>query len=217
MFSKVLIVSGLIASFAMQGYAHAVIVPELGITGTPKSSNVFHPNNDCGSGADLAAIDTSTALPISNGVVSGLTITNFNPGSDGSRSIKSVFINSDGTGKTFVAANVTQNGEAKPTNVGSEPLTVKLPDGTVCNGGKDGNRCLLSLTTTSGFGNCVVLTSSAASDAVPAAAESTTAKSTAATSTAAAATTTAAKSSSTGNCKATKKQRRRWVAAKDHN
>ncbi|KIJ57030.1 hypothetical protein M422DRAFT_773740 [Sphaerobolus stellatus SS14] len=212
MFSKVLVISGLVASFAMQGYAHAAIAPELGVSGNPVRGNVLRANNNCG-GANLAAIDTSTTIPITNGVVSGLTITNFNAGADGSRSIKAASLNSDGTGKAFAAVTVTKNGNANPTNVGSEPLTIKLPAGAACDGGKNKNRCLLSLTTTAGFGNCVVLTSGAAAAAKPAAA---------ATNNAAAATTKTkdGKKSKKGKKgkKGAKKQRRSWIdiVANDH-
>ncbi|KIJ57029.1 hypothetical protein M422DRAFT_773739 [Sphaerobolus stellatus SS14] len=207
MFSKVLIISGLVASFAMQGYAHAAIAPELGVAGTPVRGNVLRANNNCG-GADLAAIDTSTALPIANGVVSGLTITNFNGGADGSRSIKSASVNTDGTGKTFAAATVTQNGDAAPATVGSEPLSVTLPAGTTCTGGTDGNRCLLSLTTTAGFGNCVVLTSGAAAAAAPAAANN---------ATAATAATGAKAGKGKGKARKGLKNRRGWVVARHQN
>ena len=35
--------------------------------------------------------------------------------------------------------------------------TAKLPASAQCKGGKSKNKCLVSLTTTAGFGNCVVV------------------------------------------------------------
>ena len=39
----------------------------------------------------------------------------------------------------------------------AEKITAKLPASAKCNGGKSKNKCLVSLTTTAGFGNCVVV------------------------------------------------------------
>ena len=44
-----------------------------------------------------------------------------------------------------------------PTNVGSEQLTIALP--AACSGGATKNKCLVSLETAGGFGNCVVVQS----------------------------------------------------------
>lgn len=157
MFSKTLLTSAVLASLALQGYAHAAIAPVLGVQGTPQRSDVLRANNNCG-GGNVGAIDSSTALPVDgNGVVSGLTIINFNGGGDGSRNIKSVSVNTDGSGQSFTPAQVTQNGDPNPSNTGSEPLTVQLPANTKCGGGATKDKCLLSLTTTAGFGNCVVI------------------------------------------------------------
>ena len=47
----------------------------------------------------------------------------------------------------------------EPTTAGgTDQLTIKLPDGIKCVGGSDKNRCLASLVTTAGYGNCVVVT-----------------------------------------------------------
>ncbi|KAJ7467796.1 hypothetical protein B0H11DRAFT_2239212 [Mycena galericulata] len=76
-------------------------------------------------------------------------------GADGSRSV-SVMVDPTGTGKKFVAAKVTTNGDAAPTNVGTQQIKLSLPAGTQCSGGKAGNLCLLSVKSTSGFGGCTV-------------------------------------------------------------
>ncbi|KIJ54073.1 hypothetical protein M422DRAFT_154258 [Sphaerobolus stellatus SS14] len=165
MFTKAILTSVVVASLALQGYAHAAIAPELGVTGTPVRNDVKNADNNCG-GADVSAIDSSTALPVdASGVVSGLNIINFNAGADGSRNIKSASVNVDGTAATFTPATVTENGDANPTNTGSEPLTVQLPPNTQCAGGATKDKCLLSLTTTAGFGNCVVIQQAAGAGA----------------------------------------------------
>jgi len=147
MFTKTILTSVVVASLALQGYAHAAIAPELGVTGTPVRSDVKNANNNCG-GADVSAIDSSTALPVdASGLVSGLNVINFNGGADGSRNIKTASVDVTGTGNTFAPATVVENGDANPTNTGSEPITVQLPPNTVCAGGATQNKCLLSLTT----------------------------------------------------------------------
>jgi len=78
MFPKAVVASVVLASLALQGYAHAGIAPALGVSGTLARSDVRRANNSCG-GADVGAISTSTAVTASAaGVVSGLTVTNFN-------------------------------------------------------------------------------------------------------------------------------------------
>ena len=42
-----------------------------------------------------------------------------------------------------------------PSNVGSEQLTIQLP--SACEGGKNKSKCVVSLKTAGGFGNCVVV------------------------------------------------------------
>jgi hypothetical protein len=63
-------------------------------------------------------------------------------GADGSRSV-SVLVDPTGTGKNFVAAKVTKNGDPAPKTNGSDKVTLSLPAGTKCTGGKTGNLCLL--------------------------------------------------------------------------
>jgi len=67
-------------------------------------------------------------------------------------------VDASGTGKNFVAAQMA------PANDDTEQFTIQLPAGTRCTGGTNQNLCLASITTTSGLGNCVVV--SQAADAV---------------------------------------------------
>jgi hypothetical protein len=62
-------------------------------------------------------------------------------GADGSRFV-SVLVDPTGTGKNFVAAKVTKNGDPAPKANGSDQVKLKLPAGTKCTGGKAGNLCL---------------------------------------------------------------------------
>lgn len=69
-----------------------------------------------------------------------------------------VRVDASGTGKNFVVAQMA------PANDDTRQFTAQLPAGTKCTGGTNQNLCLASITTTSGLGNCVVV--SQASDAV---------------------------------------------------
>jgi hypothetical protein len=69
-----------------------------------------------------------------------------------------VQVDASGTGKNFVAAQMT------PANDDTQQFTVQLPTGTKCTGGTNQNLCLASITKTSGLGDCVVV--SQAADAV---------------------------------------------------
>ena len=67
-------------------------------------------------------------------------------------------MDASGTGKNFVAAQMA------PSNDDTQQFTIQLPAGTKCAGGTNQNLCLASITTTSGLGNCIVV--SQAADAV---------------------------------------------------
>ena len=107
-------------------------------------------------------------------------------GQDGSRQVTAK-VDDAATGKTFVAAQVTKNGDLvnnsfhswfygtnyiyykAPTDVGSQQLTIQLPANTKCTGGSGKDSCLVSFTTAGGFGNCVVVQQkAAANNAAPA-------------------------------------------------
>ncbi|KAF2108605.1 hypothetical protein BDV96DRAFT_692413 [Lophiotrema nucula] len=153
----VLLVGAVLSFSAVQVAAHAAINPALGVTGTAVRNDVQRPsaNKPCGN-ADLAAIDTSTAVTADASGSFTTTIQNFNGGQDGSRQV-TVQVDAAGTGSNFVAGDVTANGVAAPANTGSEDITASLPAGTTCSGGASGNLCLASFKTLGGFGNCVVV------------------------------------------------------------
>jgi len=144
-------------------YAHAGVSPQLGVDGTPVRSDVKRPSNKqpCGSGVDIAsALDTSTAASADQNGNVNVTVLNFNPGADGSRKV-SAKVDPTGTGKKFVKMTVSVNGDPAPKNTGSQQVIAALPAGTKCAGGADKNKCLVQFVTTSGFGNCVVVSQSA--------------------------------------------------------
>ncbi|EJF60577.1 hypothetical protein DICSQDRAFT_171019 [Dichomitus squalens LYAD-421 SS1] len=157
-FSKSLIaISALCLSLSLQAHAHAAIAPALDVEGTPVRSDVQRPTKarPCGK-VDLSGIDTSTAItPAANGSFVA-TITNFNPGLDGSRQVTAA-VSADGTGQDFVDAEVLQNGEKRPTSTGSQQLVVQMPAGMTCTGGASQSKCLVSFVTAGRFGNCVVV------------------------------------------------------------
>ncbi|KAJ7648266.1 hypothetical protein DFH06DRAFT_1209832, partial [Mycena polygramma] len=163
--SSILKSTAVVLALALHANAHAMATPALGISGTPKRSDTQRPStkSPCGS-VDIASnLDKSAAVPVEDdGTTVNLNVTNFNAGGDGSRSV-SVLVDVTGTGKKFVAAKVTKNGDANPKTDGTDVVTISLPAGTQCAGGTDGNRCLLSVKSTAGFGNCVVVTQTASS------------------------------------------------------
>jgi len=161
MFFRTFIVSAVILVMGLQASGHAIVTPALGVKGNGTRNDVQRPSTakPCGK-ASLTAIDTSTpAIAAADGTAQ-MTITDFNGGVDGSREIKSTTIDETGTGKSFKAApanTVAKNGDKAPSKAGSQQLTIKLPAGTKCTGGKNKDLCLMSLTTDGGFGNCVVI------------------------------------------------------------
>lgn len=160
MFTKVLSTSAFLLALALQVSAHAAVAPALGVSGSPVRGDVKRPNvaNACGAGVNVAgAIDSSTAVSANAAGTFSATATNFNGGGDGSRQFTAK-VDASGTGKSFVAMTITTNGDAKPANVGSQPIVATLPAGTKCTGGAAKNRCLVQFVSTAGFGNCVAVT-----------------------------------------------------------
>ncbi|EIM88837.1 uncharacterized protein STEHIDRAFT_53738 [Stereum hirsutum FP-91666 SS1] len=156
MFSSRLFISVLALALSVaQVNAHAAIAPALGVSGNPVRNDVQRPSTatPCGTVNIAQNIDTSTAIPLTGSTFQA-TVTDFNAGADGSRSV-SAQVDATGAGKSFTAATVTTNGNANPTTVGSDQVTVQMPAGTTCTGGAAGNLCLVSFKTTAGFGNCV--------------------------------------------------------------
>ncbi|KAF8887544.1 hypothetical protein BD779DRAFT_1672676 [Infundibulicybe gibba] len=163
MFSKVFVSTALLLTLSLQVHGHAAIAPVLGVAGAPARSDVQRPSAAaaCGKTNVAATIDTSTPVVAAADGTFSATVTNFNGGADGSRKV-TASVDATGAGKTFSAITVSQNGDAAPADVGSQPLTAALPAGTKCTGGKAGNLCLVSFKTTAGFGNCVVVQQGAA-------------------------------------------------------
>ena len=48
-----------------------------------------------------------------------------------------------------------------PANDNTQQFTIQLPAGTKCTGGTNQNLCLASVTTTSGLGNCIIVSQAA--------------------------------------------------------
>lgn len=103
----------------------------------------------------------------------------FHSGADGSREIdaNSIQVDTTGTGTSFASGaglvTLTANGDPAPAAVGSDTVTGTL--GAACAGGADGKSCLVSFTTTAGFGNCVLMSQAGGAAAAGAAAANTTA------------------------------------------
>ncbi|KAK0384136.1 hypothetical protein NLU13_8225 [Sarocladium strictum] len=148
----------ILALFASQVSAHAAIDPALGVQGNAVRNDVQRPSNNspCGNVNIASAIDTSKAVTADASGAFTVDIQNFNGGRDGSRQV-TMKVNADGKGANFVNAQVTVNGDAAPSGVGTQKITASLPAGTKCTGGASGNKCLASFTTLGGFGNCVVV------------------------------------------------------------
>ncbi|KAJ6617032.1 hypothetical protein B0H10DRAFT_1716125, partial [Mycena sp. CBHHK59/15] len=155
MFFSILTSASLVLALVLQAHAHAMPSPALGVKGLPARSDVQRPstNAPCGNVNIAQNLDSSTAVPAEADGTVMLNITNYNAGADGSRSV-SVMVDPTGTGKKFVAAKVTTNGDANPKSTGTQKITLALPAGTECTGGKAGNLCLLSVKSTAGFGGC---------------------------------------------------------------
>jgi len=164
MFSNVLKSATLVLALALYANAHAMPSPALGVQGVPTRNDVQRPSTSapCGNTDIASNIDTSTAVPAAADGSVVLNITNYNAGADGSRSV-SVLVDPTGTGKNFVSAKVTKNGDPAPKTVGSDEVTLQLPAGTQCTGGKAGNLCLLSVKSTADFGGCTVVSQLASS------------------------------------------------------
>ncbi|OSD00132.1 hypothetical protein PYCCODRAFT_1371838 [Trametes coccinea BRFM310] len=164
-FSKSFIATAaLCLSLSLQAHAHAAIAPALGVKGTPVRNDVQRPskNSECGNVNIAQNIDTSTAVQAAANGTFAATITNFNGGVDGSRQVTAL-VDPTGTGKSFVSADVLQNGDKNPSGTGSQQLVVQLPQIAQCSGGATKDKCLVSFTTAGGFGNCVVVQQAASS------------------------------------------------------
>ncbi|KAH8994534.1 hypothetical protein EDB92DRAFT_1761703, partial [Lactarius akahatsu] len=155
--SKSFIAYAFLLCFTTSVNAHALINPALGVKGNGARNDAQRPstNKPCGNVNIAQSIDTSTTIALAADGTFSPSITDFNAGNDGSRSIKTVKVDASGTGQNFVAAKMIINGDAKPTSTSTQQLKVQLPSGTTCTGGAGKNLCLASFVTTGGFGNCV--------------------------------------------------------------
>lgn len=143
---------------------HAVVSPALGVAGAPVRNDAQRTAlRPCGRMNVAQNLDSSeTITPAADGSIT-MTINNFNPGLDGSRSIRKAKLDTTGTGNFDTDVTVTKNGTPRaPTKTGNEQITVQMPAGVKCTGGATGDLCVMSFTTLSGFGNCVVVKQGAA-------------------------------------------------------
>ncbi|KAI0763827.1 hypothetical protein BD413DRAFT_606510 [Trametes elegans] len=148
--------AALCLGLVLQAQAHAVISPALGIQGNPVRNDAQRPSKgkECGN-VDIAKdFASSTAVQADANGTFAVTITNFNGGIDGSRQVTAQ-VDPSGTGKSFVSADVLQNGDKNPNGTGSQQLVAQLPSGTKCSG--PGDKCLVAFVTAGGFGNCLVV------------------------------------------------------------
>ncbi|KAF5379904.1 hypothetical protein D9757_007184 [Collybiopsis confluens] len=156
-----------LASYVSNAYAHAAISPMLGVSGTPVRNDVQFPLEKvapCGKVNAAENIDSSTPVQMAADGTVTMTITNFNPTIDGSRKVKTALVDTTGTGKSFNAeATMVTNGDPNPSTDDSEQIVASMPAGIQCTGGASGNLCLMSMKTTFGFGNCVVVQQGASS------------------------------------------------------
>ena len=114
MFSKLVVSALFLLSAASSVSAHAAFAPVLGVSGTPVRADVQRPkkNTPCGKTDIASTMASSTAAPLAADGSFTLTATNFNPGADGSRAIKTALVDPTGTGNSFNAeATVTTNGD----------------------------------------------------------------------------------------------------------
>jgi len=161
MLSKAFLVSFVILGLGLQVSAHAGVTPALGVNGQLTRNDVQKPTaaKPCGN-TPLTNIDTSTPVTAAADGTVKMTATSFDSGTDGSREITAVKVDSSGTGQQFKAAPanaIITNGDASPTQAGSQAITMQMPAGTTCSGGKSKNLCMVALQTKGGFGNCVVV------------------------------------------------------------
>ncbi|TCD63495.1 hypothetical protein EIP91_005354 [Steccherinum ochraceum] len=190
MLFKLFSTSALVFGLALQAQAHTIISPALGVTGTPARSDVQRPStaSPCGNENIAQEIGGSTAVTAAADGTFTVTAQNFNAGQDGSRQVTAQ-VDATGTGKSFVAAKVTKNGDLAPTDVGTQQITAQLPANTKC----AASGCLVAFKTAGGFGNCVVVKQGGAA----ATGANTNANATAATGTAAAGTASGAVATAT--------------------
>ncbi|KAJ7889772.1 hypothetical protein B0H13DRAFT_1626561 [Mycena leptocephala] len=135
--------ASILLALAAQTSAHAIPNPALGIQGAP-AERYPAPNHakPCGK-VDIASnLDTSTPSLQRRWNCDHERQNCASIGTDGSTSV-SVEVDQTGTGKKFVPATVTTNGNPNPTKVETDKIVFSLPAGTKCTGGKAQNLCLV--------------------------------------------------------------------------
>ncbi|KAI0369161.1 hypothetical protein BV20DRAFT_968350 [Pilatotrama ljubarskyi] len=175
MLSKSLVaVALLFLSVSLQAHAQAAVFPALGVEGTPTSSDVQRPSkhSECGNVIVLHNLDLSQPVKADKSGKFSAKVINFVAGKDGSRELTAQ-VDPTGTGKSFVPAEILKNGDKNPASTGTQDIVAQLPEGVSCSGGASGNSCLVSFTTTGGFGTCVVVQQGAARSSKAASATST--------------------------------------------
>jgi len=159
MFPKSFIAPIFVLALTYSANAHAGIELAIGVKGGLTRKDVQRPSGakPCGNANINQTLDSSTPILANADGTFSPSVTNFNGGTDGSRLIQTVKVDASGTGGSFVAAKMVANGNPNPTSDATEQVTAQLPSGTTCSGGSGKDLCLVSLTTSAGFGNCVVV------------------------------------------------------------
>ncbi|KAF8603193.1 hypothetical protein BDV93DRAFT_544880 [Ceratobasidium sp. AG-I] len=163
-FAKTLLI---LAAVSTTAFGSALVAPVLGVSGPGTITDVQKPTPDrlCGK-TPFTAIDTSKTAPLRDDKFTVIA-TSFSAGPDGSTQFTAQ-VDTTGKGTSFQPARVSQNGNPNPGSTGNTQITVQVPAGTTCTGGKTRNLCLVSFRSSAGFGNCVVVSSSAAGTAAKA-------------------------------------------------
>jgi len=162
MISKSLFVSAVVLALGLQVNAEAGFLPALGVSihAAFTINDVQRPTSElpCGSVDPTdQAVNTSTPVMIASST-SNITIIGASLGVANTSLLVSSWAVNGGDGFTEAdVSKIIQNGN--PNSVFfpnfSQFLVLRLPDNTVCN--IDGCFCVLSLSTATGFGNCIVV------------------------------------------------------------
>ncbi|KAL0953939.1 hypothetical protein HGRIS_005102 [Hohenbuehelia grisea] len=154
------ITSGAVAlSLAAQAYGHAAVLPPLGVAGEMTRDQVQRPTDDqpCGGINVNANLATSQRLQADDQGKFSAEVTNFDPLLDGSEQF-TMKVSATASTADMVNGAISKNGPLLLFRVPERnTIEATLPNGVKCSGGPDGNLCLASFRSVSGFGNCVVI------------------------------------------------------------
>ncbi|KAH8809667.1 hypothetical protein DL96DRAFT_1473354 [Flagelloscypha sp. PMI_526] len=164
MFPKIFTLASFLLFLVLQAQGHTIITPALHVKGKGARSDVRRPDDKtpCGNVGGFNKINDAVAVQADADGKFTMTITNFNKNADGSRQVTAKANAVGPDGKYDVQVKMLKNGDPSPPQLGSEQITGQLPAGTKCNAGANNNLCMVSLVTTRGFGNCVVVRQGAA-------------------------------------------------------